>query len=147
AVRGPERQEFSSCLSRSNNVLEREAMTSVEGSAEPFGDKVRRLQNDLVARGEHLSFAAPPACRLAWRLGWNCTPPLFRGFWANTLTLGGVWGILWLIGWTSLPYIPGHLDATSFVFAALGAACFGFVIAGMAHHQRKRLRLPAWRDY
>lgn len=123
-------------------------MASESKAGESFREKVRRLRGDLVARGEDVSFAAPPAWRLAWRLGWRWTPPLFRGFWTNALTLGAAWGLtMLLIAWIALPYISRPLDAAGIVLTLLGGACFGLLLAGLLRLQSKRLRLPPWNEY
>ena len=116
-------------------------------SVEAFREKVQRLRNDLAAQGEGMSFATPPAWRLAWRLGWKWTPPLFQAFWINTLTMGGTWGVLMLILSNCTPIGYGTFDRTAAASTLIGAASYGLLLAIMVRHKRKRLRLPSWRDY
>lgn len=122
-------------------------MTNEEAPVETFSSKIARMRKDLAARGVSPTLAAPPVWRIAWRLGWNWTPPLFRSFWVNALIFGSVWVVLWPIVMTCLP-IPSVPHAGAAVGAVvLGGAFFGLMMACVAHVQRKRLRLPPWSEY
>ncbi|MFL9583687.1 DUF6404 family protein [Stenotrophomonas sp. AB1(2024)] len=122
-------------------------MTNEEAPVEAFSSKIARMRKDLAVRGVSQTLAAPPAWRIAWRLGWNWTPPLFRSFRVNVLTFGSVWVVLWQIVVACLPILSAPHAGAAVGAVVIGGAFFGLVMACVVHVQRKRLRLPPWSEY
>lgn len=112
-----------------------------------FREKIRRLRRDLRARGEHLGFVAPPVYRLAWWMGWSWTPPLFLGFRENALRMGLLFAMPCAIVAGGFPDRSSATLAGTASSALLGGVFFGLSMAGLAHLQQKRLKLPPWSGY
>jgi hypothetical protein len=105
--------------------------------------------DDLGNRGLTKSTIAPPAFRLAWKLGVQVAPPMFASFVANFLIMGiffGVaWGgMMWLMFWQNQTRMTGSIA----LLAAAGAGImFGLCMATYYRILRSRHKLPDWEDY
>src|ERR1700692_1731967 len=109
-------------------------------------EKIDYMVKDLSSRGIWKSTAAPPLFRLLWHMGIDIAPPIFGNFWSNALLQGGyfavVWGLfMWFFVWRDLPLL-----ATVATSLAAGVF-FGATMAAYFYWRRRRLGLPAWKDY
>jgi hypothetical protein len=109
-------------------------------------EKVDLFVADLARRGVSEYISAPPAWRLAWRLGLKVPPPHFIGLFPMALTSGLVFGALWGVAMHFLVW--GRMGwVFSAFFAAVAGILFGVCFASYYRLSAKKLNLPSWEQY
>jgi hypothetical protein len=109
-------------------------------------EKVAHFCAHMGKRGIQEGACAPPAWKLAWRLGWTIPPPHFVGFLPLALVMGLLFGVLWgfamwLLYWSS----QGWRFSVS--AAAYAGALFGLSLAGYYRYSASKHNLPSWEQY
>ena len=108
-----------------------------------YRSRMLEIVEQLHAQGVGRYTSAPPAYRLAWRLGVRVRPPIYQSFSTAALQMGvGFavgWGVLmWVLFWRAEQY-----SLLLMVAMSLGAgAGFGLSMASYFRWKRKGLRLP-----
>ena len=107
--------------------------------------QLQRMYSQLDSLGIGKLTYAPPAYRLAWRLGINVTPPLFANFITNALFMGLFFGVfLSLCSWLLSPlHLPGFVPST-LTSVAFAAIFFGLFMATVFRSIAKQHNLPTW---
>jgi membrane associated rhomboid family serine protease len=101
------------------------------------------MVEELAAQGVGRSTSAPPAYRLAWRLGLRVRPPLYQSFAALVVGMGALFGVLWgLFMWVIFWRPDGHSPTSAIVTALVTGALFGLLIALFYRWKARSLRLP-----
>ncbi|MFA7332519.1 MAG: DUF6404 family protein [Candidatus Delongbacteria bacterium] len=111
-------------------------------------EKVEHFRRDLESRGLNPASAAPPMCRLAWRIGWNLRPPQFLSFRHWFLSSGGYFAAFmfafpWLVRG---PLIQGGVLQVA-LQALLAGVLFGLTMAFINRRKARNLHLPTWENY
>lgn len=114
--------------------------------AMPHSKKVEQFTVDFTKRGINPYIAAPPAWRVAWKMGVELPPPHFMAFGTLTLFSGCLFGILWIpaeliMGWGS------QGAAFIAITATLAGTLFGLILAAYYRVSASHLDLPPWDQY
>lgn len=90
---------------------------------------------------------APFGIRLLWRLGFDCPPPHFAGFWSAFWSFGLYFGLsIGLFMWVFASYSGGS-DLRFVLFrAAVSGLGFGLFMAAYYAYGRRKYGLPLWKD-
>lgn len=101
----------------------------------------------LEATGIWRSNYAPPLLHLLWRMGFDMPPPHFASFAANTLLMGGVFGVLWgLVMWFAMWSGTGVSIGLALFAASFAGLMFGIVMAMYYSYGKSKHKLPNWKD-
>lgn len=115
--------------------------------ATDYETRIARAMEELEASSIKSMNYAPPAFRLARKLGLRPRPPHYMSFTRATLLLGPAFGVLWgcvmwLLSWRSddLPVIVALLASL------LAGALFGLAMAGYYRWAGGEAGLSKWED-
>lgn len=108
-----------------------------------YQQRMQALTDELHAQGVPKSTSAPPAYRLAWRMGLRVRPPLYQSFASLAIGMGLWFGVLWgLVMWL-LFWRRDALSITTAFGASLAAGVlFGLMMAAYYRRKARGLRLP-----
>lgn len=109
-----------------------------------YRSRMLAIVEELHAQGMGRYTAAPPAYRLAWRLGIRVPPPIYQSSFSFALQAGARFAVgfgllMWVLFWRSEQHSLMRVLLTSTVAGAV----FGLRMAAVHRSQRKRFRRPA----
>jgi len=102
----------------------------------------------LASKGIARSSYEPIATRLLWGLGIDVPPPHFASFGSIATGFGLYFGVVWgLIMWLMLWSRRGMPVPVALLSACAAGLFFGLSMAGYYVWARRKLGLPAWKDF
>ena len=109
-----------------------------------YRSRMLTIVEELHAQGMGRYTAAPPAYRLAWRLGIRVPPPIYQSFFSFAFRAGAGFAVgfgllMWILFWRSEQHSLMRVLLTSIIAGVV----FGLSMAAVYRSQRKRFRLPA----
>ncbi len=110
-------------------------------------EKVACFEKLVRERGDWVSNAIPPACRLLWRMGFETPPPSFLSFPVAALSAGVAFAVvygafMWLFVW------PANVTLSHVLTSSTGAGViYGLAMATFWHVRAKQMQLPSWDDF
>lgn len=111
-------------------------------------EKIALVISELTARGVSKGAIAPPAFRLAWKLGVAIPPPHFLSFGALAMVMGTFFGVLWgIFMWFVLWSRQGYTVGGTIVASLAAGTLFGVAMASYYRWKAQKLYLPPWSDY